>query len=302
MMHISSGHQHVIKYPCSRLLQPLLHQQLLSRTINMTLNITIVGAGISGLCTAIALRRAGHKVQVRLLDTYEIPFISTDNRQIFEKSHFATEIGAAVSLAPNGVVVLQSLGFNFIRAQACRHKTWEVLNGQTFERLALQKLDDIAHITGVDYWTVHRVDLHKELLRLALDANIGDHDTAPVKIHYGALVRDVDALNGLIYLADGSVHEADLVIAADGIHSTVRGCVVPSHLNNRAIETGMSAFRFLLPSEMLQARPDIMAVMRKKTGDTALLADTMNVVRDSYMVWYGCRGYVTLICRSIGYN
>lgn len=171
-------------------------------------------------------------MQVRTLKTQIHPIKLTDNNQIFEKSHLATENVAAVSLAPNGVVVLQSLCFDFVCAQACRHKTWEGLNGQTFQRLALQNLDDIARITGVDYWTVHRVDLHKELLRLALDASIEDNDTPPVKIHYGAQVRDVDALNGRTYLVDSSVREADLAIVVDGIHSTVRGCVVPQHLNN----------------------------------------------------------------------
>lgn len=82
------------------------------------MNIIIVGAGIAGLSTAIALRRAGHTVQVCIL---YLQVTISDNYQIFEKSHFAAEIGAAVSLAPNGVLVLQALGFDFARANACRH-------------------------------------------------------------------------------------------------------------------------------------------------------------------------------------
>jgi 2-polyprenyl-6-methoxyphenol hydroxylase-like FAD-dependent oxidoreductase len=32
----------------------------------MSLNVIVVGAGISGLCTAVALHQAGHLVKVRL--------------------------------------------------------------------------------------------------------------------------------------------------------------------------------------------------------------------------------------------
>jgi salicylate hydroxylase len=32
----------------------------------MSLNVIVVGAGISGLCTAVAIYQAGHSVKVRL--------------------------------------------------------------------------------------------------------------------------------------------------------------------------------------------------------------------------------------------
>lgn len=168
------------------------------------------------------------------------------------------------------------------------------MDGLTLKQITIQSLESVASITGSDYHTVHRVNLHKELLRLALDTTTENHSTPPVKIQYGSPTADVDALNGKAHLTDGSIHTADLVIAADGIHSTVRGCVVPSDSNtsNRAIETGMSAFRFLLPTETLMARPEINNAMRMKTGDSALLADTSRVDSVQHIIWYGCRGCV----------
>jgi len=171
------------------------------------------------------------------------------------------------------------------------------MDGLTLKRITLQCLESVASITGSDYHTVHRVDLHKELLRLALDTRTDNSSTPPVKIQYDSPIANVDALNGQVYLGDGSTHTADLVIAADGIHSTVRGCVVPSDSNtsNKAIETGMSAFRFLLSTETLMARPEIRDALRMKTGDSALLADTSRVDSVQHMIWYGCRGCVRLL-------
>ncbi|PYI32280.1 hypothetical protein BP00DRAFT_306429, partial [Aspergillus indologenus CBS 114.80] len=56
------------------------------------LRILIAGTGIGGLSAAIALRQAGHIVE------------------IFESSRFATELGAAIHLPPGANGILRRYG------------------------------------------------------------------------------------------------------------------------------------------------------------------------------------------------
>jgi salicylate hydroxylase len=58
------------------------------------LDIAVVGGGIGGQASAIALRRAGHKVT------------------IYEKADFAGEVGASISCAANGTKWLEEWGVN----------------------------------------------------------------------------------------------------------------------------------------------------------------------------------------------
>lgn len=66
----------------------------------MSMKLGIVGAGIAGLGAAVTLRRAGHEVEV------------------FEQSHFRNEVGAAITITPNGVLVLKKWGFDFEKVKA----------------------------------------------------------------------------------------------------------------------------------------------------------------------------------------
>jgi len=70
------------------------------------MDVAIVGAGIAGLAASIALTRAGHRVAV------------------YEKSRFKNEIGAAITITPNGNRVLRRWGFDFERARPVDFKVF----------------------------------------------------------------------------------------------------------------------------------------------------------------------------------
>ena len=138
--------------------------------------------------------------------------------------------------------------------------------------------------------TIHRVDLHEEVLRLALSE---DGNTPKAELHLASKVVTADAEAGTITLADGTVHHADLIIAADGLHSVLRGIVLGDQ-KPAAAKTGLSAFRFLIPTTELQKDPEIVKLLKWKCVGPTVMADTRetNPDRERHMVWYECQGSV----------
>ena len=140
---------------------------------------------------------------------------------------------------------------------------------------------------GAKLWGVHRVDLHKELLRLATEKHgLG----LPVKLCLSTEVATAE-VDGTIVLKDGSTHKADLIVAADGLKSVLQNVVKQEA--DRPKGTGLSAFRFLLDTEALEANPELAAAWRKKgRSNLGSLQDIHNPTQMRYMIWYECRGYV----------
>ena len=93
--------------------------------------------------------------------------------------------------------------------------------------------------------SVHRVDLHNELLRLASTDDGSDGGGKEVSLVLGSRVVGANAEEGSIELVGGSVKKADLIVAGDGVHSVLRSVVLGQEAP-KAMMTGLSAFRVLI--------------------------------------------------------
>jgi salicylate hydroxylase len=187
-------------------------------------DVTIVGAGIGGLTAALALRRRGFDVQV------------------YEQSDRLGEIGAGVQLSPNASRVLAALGLGekleAITFEPNRHVVRNWKSGRIVSATPMKS--HFRSRYGAPYFGIHRADLHALLQRalpwecIRLDARCTN-------------LRQADNRISLDF-ADGRSAEADVVIGADGIRSTVRALIFGA---DHPRFTGHMCWRGLVPASAL---------------------------------------------------
>lgn len=187
----------------------------------------IVGGGIGGLATAIAMAQRGHDVTV------------------LEQAPALTEIGAGLQIAPNGWRVLEALGVTgLIRDTLFEPEQIEMRMGVSGRRIFdLQMRGYAERRWGAPYIHIHRADLVD-----ALAARL--RTLAPNAIRTGMSVTGYaqDSEGAILYLDDGSELTGDVAIGADGLHSVLRtqmlGPDAPRY-------TGNVAWRAVVPIEVL---------------------------------------------------
>ncbi|KAK0385733.1 hypothetical protein NLU13_6910 [Sarocladium strictum] len=186
-------------------------------SISKDLEIVIVGGGIAGLATAIALRAPDRIITV------------------LERSHMLKETGALISLQPNASKLVSSWGIDPFLADY----------GPMADK-ALRVLSQDGQLYGADRMLYHRQDLHTALRNAATSTELAGR---PAGIRVGCAVKSCDAEGGVVTLSSGETVKADIIIGADGIHSVLRTDVVSRPWP--ALPTGISAYRMLVPVELL---------------------------------------------------
>lgn len=160
----------------------------------------VVGGGIAGPAVALFLRRAGTEPVV------------------FEAYPRTEDVGGAFQIAPNGLRVLADLGLaDTLLAQGhrCSDMAFRNHRGRLIGIVRTERAGSGVNIVRA---AVHRA-LRDEAARRGIDVRYRKRLTGVTEAG-----REVVAT-----FDDGTTEVGDFMVAADGVHSRVRACILPEH-------------------------------------------------------------------------
>jgi salicylate hydroxylase len=163
-----------------------------------TLRVGVIGGGIGGLALAGTLKQLGIEVH------------------LFERAPAFGEVGAGIQMTPNAVKVMGALGLHErVRQASFLPHSIVGRNWQTgAENFRTPLRDECPRLYGAEFFHIHRADLHSILLSLVSpdDVSLLSQCVSVSQTKQSAAAQ----------FADGREFEADVIVGADGIQSTVR--------------------------------------------------------------------------------
>jgi 2-polyprenyl-6-methoxyphenol hydroxylase-like FAD-dependent oxidoreductase len=194
---------------------------------------TVVGGGIAGLAAAVSLAQAGWQATV------------------LERAPEFGEIGAGLAITGNGMTALAAIGAaDAVRAAGYQTSTAGYQDPGGRWLLRIPDLPGLGSVTTI--WGLHRQRLHAAVLQAARAA-------AGVELINGAEVTGVQPgqVRGeparVTWRTGAEAHslQAGLVVAADGVHSTVRAQLFPAA---RSRYSGSTCWRAVIPDTSTDGR------------------------------------------------
>lgn len=184
-------------------------------------DVVVVGGGIGGLATALALRLQGRSVR------------------LLERAAEFGEVGAGLQLAPNATRILADWGvLDQVLAAGVEPRRLvlrDALSGAELTHLDLGA--DFRARYGAPYVVVHRSDLHQILVHACRGGG--------VRLETGREVDRVDSTSdtAFTYCTDGAILESEVVLGLDGLNSRLRETVV----GDQPVASGYVAYRGAVP-------------------------------------------------------
>ncbi|WP_180163835.1 FAD-dependent urate hydroxylase HpxO [Acinetobacter sp. YH12049] len=172
------------------------------------MDITIIGAGMAGLTTGIALKKFGHQVT------------------IYEQAEQILPVGAAISLWSNGVKCLNYLGLTEqVEKLGGKMDRLAYIDGLTGDVMTQFSLFPLIEEVGQRPYPVSRADLQNMLM----------DEFGRENIHLGKKMVSFSEQDDQVItrFADGSEVLADLLVGADGTHSLTRAYVLGEQVERR---------------------------------------------------------------------
>ncbi|KAJ5594252.1 Monooxygenase FAD-binding [Penicillium hispanicum] len=214
-------------------------------TTPQELKIAILGAGMGGLTTALALAQRGFK-----------------NIDVYENAHDLGFVGAGIQLAPNMARVLDRLGvWRGIEAEAVNIDDTSVRVGADDSELARVDLRYIESTYGYKHMVGHRSSLAKGLYEGCLKESA-------IKFHFATTASEVKFGTQPSFTAtprDGEAPyqvQCDVLLAADGIKSETRVEMLRLlNVNVSVKDTDQAAYRIMIHRDQVKDDPELLALI-----------------------------------------
>lgn len=162
-------------------------------------DVVIAGAGIGGLTLACALRGSGIRVRV------------------LERAEKVSPVGAGITVQANAMFALRAIGLEAVVAAAGHAPAVAAIMDPSGAVLSSPRLERVTRAVGATSVALHRASLHKVLLQAAGTGVVSSGVQVDRYDEPGARVR--------VHTSAGTF-ETDLLVGADGLHSSVRAQLV----------------------------------------------------------------------------